>query len=62
LIQPEWSETMKRAEKVSELQIERPPRAKLSPAESLKRMKGFDRRKEQFVAAVRKSKDRSLPA
>jgi hypothetical protein len=47
----------KRAEKISELQIERPPRAKLSPAESLKRMKAFDRRRGQFVAAVGKSKD-----
>ena len=47
----------KRAEKVSELQIERPPRAKLSPVESLKRMKAFDGRRAQFVAAVRKSKD-----
>jgi hypothetical protein len=52
----------KRAEKVSELQIERPPRAKLSAAESLKRMEGFDRRREQFVAAIRKSKNRDLPA
>lgn len=52
----------KRAEKVTELQIERLPRAKLSAAESLKRMKGFDRRKDQFVTAVRKSKGRSLPA
>jgi hypothetical protein len=52
----------KRAEKVSELQIERPVRAKLSPAESLKRMKAFERRREQFVAAVRKSKDRGEPS
>ena len=51
----------KRAEKVTELKIERPPRAKLSAAESLKRMEAFGRRKEQFVAAVRKSKDRGLP-
>jgi hypothetical protein len=47
----------KRAEKIGELQIEGPPRAKLSPAEYLKRMKAFDRRRDQFVAAVRKSKD-----
>ena len=50
----------KRVHKVSELKIERPQRAKLSPAESLKRLEAFTRRKDQFVAAVRKSKDRSV--
>ena len=52
----------KRAQKVSELKIERPRRAKLAPAESLKRMEAFNRRKEQFVAAVRKGKDRTVSA
>ena len=52
----------KRAQKVSELKIERPRRAKLAPAKSLKRMEAFNRRKEQFVAAVRKGKDRTLSA
>ena len=35
----------------------RPPRRKLSAEESLKRMKEFDKRKESFIAALRKSKD-----
>jgi hypothetical protein len=52
----------KRAHKVSELKIERPERAKLAPVESLKRMEAFNRRKEQFVAVVRKSKDRTVSA
>lgn len=38
----------------------RPQRHKLSAAESLQRMKEFDKRKEAFVAALRKSKDRGL--
>ena len=37
-------------------------RAKLSAEESLKRMEEFPERKEQFVAAVRKGKNRSVPA
>jgi len=36
----------------------RPPRCKLSAEESLQRMKEFDKRKESFIAALRKSKDR----
>jgi hypothetical protein len=35
---------------------ERPERVKISAEESLKRMKEFDKRKEKFVAAIRKSK------
>jgi hypothetical protein len=35
-------------------------RRKLSAEESLQRMKEFDKRKESFLAALRKSKDRSL--
>lgn len=38
----------------------RPPRRKLSAEESLQRMKEFDRRKEAFIAALRKSKDRGV--
>ncbi len=40
----------------------RPERVKLTAEESLKRMKAFDDRKEQIVAAVRKGKNRSVPA
>jgi hypothetical protein len=35
-------------------------RRKLSAEESLQRMKEFDKRKEAFVAALRKSKDRGV--
>jgi hypothetical protein len=37
-------------------------RAKLTADESLKRMRDFNKRKEDFVAAVRKGKDRSISA
>ena len=40
----------------------RPRRRKLSAEESLQRMKEFDQRKEAFIAALRKSKDRSVPS
>ena len=43
-----------------EVRVERPKRAKLSAEESLRRMEAFDERKEQIVAAVRKSKGRGL--
>ena len=43
-------------EDLKELKIERPPRIKLSAKESLKRTKEFDKRKESFIAVVRKSK------
>lgn len=46
----------KRLKDLKEVKIERPPRLKLTPEESLKRTQSFDRRKEQFVAAVRKGK------
>jgi hypothetical protein len=49
--------TVKRPEDVKKYTIQRPERAKLSAEESLKRMQGFVAlRKEQFVAAVLKSK------
>jgi hypothetical protein len=49
-------------EPVQEVKVHRPKRAKLTAAESLKRMETLPERKEQIVAAVRKSKDRSLPS
>ena len=47
----------RRLKDLKELKIERPPRRKLSAKESLKRTREFDKRKERFVAAIRKSKD-----
>jgi hypothetical protein len=41
---------------------ERAQRVKLTPDESLKRLQEFAKRKEQFVAAVRKGKDRGVSA
>jgi len=41
---------------------EQAERAKLTAEESLKRLQEFGKRKEQFVAAVRKGKDRSASA
>jgi hypothetical protein len=38
----------------------RSQRRKLSAEESLQRMKDFDKRKKSFIAALRKSKNRSL--
>lgn len=46
----------KRLKDLKELKIERPPRVKLSPKESLKRTQEFDKRNERFIAALRKSK------
>jgi hypothetical protein len=43
-------------------EAKRPERAKLTPEESLKRMQEFSKRKEAFVAAIRKSKDRGIPS
>lgn len=47
----------RRLKDLKELRIERPPRVKLSAKESLKRTQDFDKRKEQFIAAVRKGKN-----
>jgi hypothetical protein len=44
------------------LPIEPTGRAKLTAEESLKRLQEFSKRKEHFVAAVRKGKDRGLSA
>ena len=43
---------------VQEIKVQRPKRVKLTAEESLKRMEAFPERKEQIVAAVRKSKNR----
>ncbi len=51
---------MKRAKEVKELKVERPPRAKVSEKEALKRMKEFSKRKEQFLATARTGKSRSV--
>jgi hypothetical protein len=37
-------------------------RAKLTAEESLKRLQEFAKRKEQFIASVRKGKDRGVSA
>ncbi len=50
----------KKQKKITELKIERPAQAKLSPKESLKRMQDFAQRKEPFVAAIRKGKGRGV--
>ena len=47
----------RRLKDLKELKIERPPRLKLSAKESLKRTQEFEKRKEQFVAAIRKGKN-----
>ena len=44
------------------LKFERPKRIQLSAEESLKRMQTFSKRKERFIAAIRKGKDRGLSA
>ncbi len=42
---------------VKEVKIERPEPAKLSAEESIKRTKEFDKRKEKFIASIRKGKN-----
>jgi|GEM_PF-795221 len=44
----------RRLKDLKEGKIERPPRIKLSAKESLKRTQEFEKRKEKFVAAIRK--------
>jgi hypothetical protein len=39
-----------------EVRIERPERKILSPEESLKRMNDFEKRKDEFIASIRKRK------
>lgn len=45
-----------RLKDIKEIRIQRPPRAKLSAEESFKRMQEFDKRKEKFIASIRKGK------
>jgi hypothetical protein len=47
----------RRLKELKELKIERPPRLKLSVKESLKRTQEFEKRREQFIATVRKGKN-----
>ncbi len=61
-MEKEMTEKLEDAQEVQEVKVQRPKRAKLSAEESLKRMEAFPERKEKIVAAVRKSKDRSLPS
>ena len=49
-------------EDVQEIKVQRPKHVKLTAEESIKRMEAFPERKEQIVAAVRKSKSRSIPS
>jgi hypothetical protein len=46
----------KRLKDIKVIKIERPQRAKLSSEESLKRTQEFDKRKERFIASIRKGK------
>jgi hypothetical protein len=52
----------KRKKRVKGLPTERADRARLTAQESLKRLQEFSKRKETFVAAVRKGKDRGVSA
>lgn len=47
---------VRRLKDLKKVKTERPPRLKLSAKESLKRTQEFDKRKEQFIATVRKRK------
>jgi hypothetical protein len=48
---------MKRVKDIKDLKVERPPRAKVSEKEALKRMREFSKRREKFVATVRAGKN-----
>ena len=61
-LEKEMTEKVEKIQEVQEVKVQRPKRAKLTAEESLRRMGAFPDRKEKIVAAVRKSKDRSLPA
>ncbi len=50
------SKVKKRIEAIREVRIERPDRQKLTAEESLKRMNEFEKRKDDFIASIRKSK------
>lgn len=53
---------MAKSKRQNQRLAERAKRAKLTAQESLKRVQEFTKRKEHFVAVVRKGKDRSLSA
>ncbi len=50
------SKVKNRIEAIREVRIERPDRQKLTAEESLKRMNDFEKRKDDFIASIRKSK------
>ena len=52
----------KRKKRANDLSVKRAEPIKVAPEESLKRLQEFAKRKEQFVAAVRKGKDRGVSA
>ena len=47
----------RRMKEIKEIKIERPLRAKLTAKESLKRMEEFPKRREKFIATIRKGKN-----
>jgi hypothetical protein len=47
----------KRLKDIKEIRIDRPPKAKLTAKESLKRMDEFPKRKEKFIATIRAGKN-----
>ena len=53
-------EELPAAQEIHEIRGQRPKRTRLTAEESLKRMESFPERKEQIVAAVRKSKNRGV--
>jgi hypothetical protein len=53
---------MKNLKIVEKTKIKRPPKAKLSEKEVIKRMESFDERKEKLLAIARKSQNGNLPA
>jgi hypothetical protein len=52
----EGTEKTAESDEVEEWIIKRPPRAKLSPEEARKRMEEFPKRREAFIASIRKGK------
>ena len=52
----------KEKNRIKGLPAKRAGRAKLTAEESLKRLHEFAKRKEQFVASVRKDRDRGVSA
>lgn len=47
----------RRLKDIKEIKMERPQRANLSAEESPKRTQEFDKRKEKFIASIRKGKN-----